>query len=234
MTSDEERRLILEMIESGKISADEGLRLLKALEEAEDESSPAPPLSEFKISESRSQPSQAATMANVNLRGAPDAGAAPMLNRSAVVPPPQARGWRRWWLIPLGLGLGLIILAAWWMQRAIQTRGLGWEFYCAWLPLAFGLAIILLAWQSRSLRWVHVRIEQKPPKWPSKIQLSFPLPTGLISWLLRHVGVKIPALERSAVDELLLALEKTVSNDQPIYIDIDEGQDGEKVQVYIG
>ncbi|MEK7311181.1 MAG: hypothetical protein AAB382_04355 [Chloroflexota bacterium] len=47
-------------------------------------------------------------------------------------------------------------------------------------------------------------------------------------------GWRIPALKRTAVDELLTAIDDTMTPDSPIFIDVVEGERGERVQVYIG
>lgn len=154
MASDNERRLILQMIESGKISAAEGLQLLKALEEAEDAGSPTTALSDSGDSETPLRQPQEQETAATSRQDFVAQGEAKIPSQATAALPSQVPGWRRWWLIPLGVGLSLVFLAAWWMQQVIQTEGLSWEFYCAWLPLALGLVMILLAWQSRSGRWL--------------------------------------------------------------------------------
>jgi hypothetical protein len=56
----------------------------------------------------------------------------------------------------------------------------------------------------------------------------------LAAWFLRTFGRYIPNLEKTAADEILVALEQTTSSDSPLVVNVDEGDDGEKVQVYIG
>ena len=54
------------------------------------------------------------------------------------------------------------------------------------------------------------------------------------AWLLRLVGPFIPQLRDHGLDELILALAETTSSQAPLYVDVDEGELGERVQVYIG
>lgn len=68
----------------------------------------------------------------------------------------------------------------------------------------------------------------------SNIAISLPVPTRVVGWAVRSFGWRIPALKRTAVDELLTAIDETMTPDSPIFIDVVEGEKGERVQVYIG
>jgi hypothetical protein len=48
------------------------------------------------------------------------------------------------------------------------------------------------------------------------------------------VGSRIPSLNGTSIDEVILAVANTTDAKNPIYIQVDEGQDGEKVEIYIG
>jgi hypothetical protein len=56
----------------------------------------------------------------------------------------------------------------------------------------------------------------------------------LAAWFLRLFSPFIPKLRDTGVDELILALDETTTPDNPFYVEVNEGKDGEKVQVYIG
>jgi len=90
-----------------------------------------------------------------------------------------------------------------------------------------------LAWGSRTARWLHVRVHQKEGERPQNISISLPLPLHLIAWLLRNFGSYIPNLDATGLDEVILALDKT-SPEAPLYVEVNEGSDGERVEVYIG
>jgi len=61
-----------------------------------------------------------------------------------------------------------------------------------------------------------------------------PLPLRISAWFLRTFGNWIPQLRRTSVDELLVALEEGVSAENPITINVAEGERGERVEVRLG
>ncbi|HSF82305.1 MAG TPA: hypothetical protein VLA49_13770 [Anaerolineales bacterium] len=246
MASDNERRFILEMIESGKISAEEGLRLIQALGEGEEADA-------FEhILETPQEPENLAARPSFQARSLqdPQPPAAHFQDEPASadeddfekgdIPSGQATlpgdvdQWRRWWMIPLWVGVGFTVLAGVLMFWAQQAAGFGFWFYCSWVPFLLGLFLIVLAWQSRTARWLHLRVQQKEGEWPRNIAISFPLPIHLTAWFFRLFGNKIPGLQDTSLDEMILALDKTATPDNPLYVKVDEGEDGERVEVFIG
>jgi len=71
--------------------------------------------------------------------------------------PADAEKWRRWWMIPLWIGVGIVVVSGLFMLWAFQASGLGFWFFCTSVFLALGLVILVLAAQSRSARWLHLR-----------------------------------------------------------------------------
>lgn len=235
MSNENERRLILEMIQSGKITSAEGLSLLNALEEPED----APGLVEGASSESA-------------IAGEPDAITGDpdpepprqgyqdeplmgeVLEPANAALPPDVEKWRRWWVIPLWVGVIITILGGLMMSWAQQTYGYGFWFACAWLPLLLGVVLIVMAWGSRTAPWLHVRVRQRPGEWPQNIAFSFPIPLRMTAWFLRVFGDFIPGLQGTSVDELIIALGDSTSPEKPLFIEVEDDEDGERVEVFIG
>jgi hypothetical protein len=119
------------------------------------------------------------------------------------------------------------------MYLAWQSRGLGLLFACTWFPFLLGVAVMAFAWSTRNLPWLHIRIQQKPGERPERIAISLPLPLSLIAWGLRTFKHRIPNPGNMNYDDMVMAL-KHVSPDTPFSVDVDEGENGERVQVYIG
>jgi hypothetical protein len=202
------RLQILQMIDDGKISAAEGLRLLNAL--------------------------------SGNADGAETGGPEAADPTTTTVPPsatPQGFGyWKRWWLIPFGVGTAIAVAGSalmYWAFSSADFRLTVW-FFLAACPFAFGVTLLALAAASRNAKWLHIRVNTGQAEWPRRIALSFPLPIGPTAWFLRVFGPRIPSLKNTGVDELILALGETTTPDNPFYVEVDEGPGGEKVQVYIG
>lgn len=196
--SEEERRQILKMLQDGKISAEEAMRLMKALEAAPaEEDGPRPDA------------------------GDPDLGRLAERARSL-------------WRIPVWIGIVLTVVSGGLMYLALRSSGYGFWFYCTWLPFLLGVLVLSIGAASRTARWVFVNIRQKPGERPQRITFGLPLPLGLAAWFLRTFGGRIPDLKKTHVDEMLVALERTTSSSEPLVLDVQDDEDGEHVQVYLG
>jgi hypothetical protein len=238
-----ERRLILDMIANGKISASEGLRLLNALGEV---SEPAPEAGEeTRLGDGAEAPlavqaGPAVSPADASSPAAETPTAGPSSEETlhtAATPhpmPPEFERWRRWWMVPLWVGVGVTIFGAALLFWVTQRAGVGFWFFCATVPFLSGLAVMVLAYQSRTAHWLHMRIHQRRDEWPRRINLSFPLPIRLTAWFLNRFGDRIPGLQATSLDEVIQALDHTTTPENPIYLQVDEGEDGERVEIFIG
>jgi len=207
MDSEKERMQILEHIECGEVSVDEGLRLLHRLSD------------ENEIHETLEVRHDDATNNK---------------HEDTNKPPANIKKWHYWWIFPFLIGVGITILSGLFMYQSIQSNGLGLWFFCAIILTLFGIFITLLSWESRSAPWLNLRINQKPGQKPKQFTLSLPLPIKPTVWFLRIFGSRIPSLNGTSIDEVILAVANTTDAKNPIYIQVDEGQDGEKVEIYIG
>jgi hypothetical protein len=151
--------------------------------------------------------------------------------------PPSAeeiQQWKRWWVIPLWIGAGITVIGGLLMYWAFSASGFGFWFACSWFPFLLGVGLLALAWGSRTTPWLHVRVHQKSGQTPQKIAISFPIPIRLTAWGLRTFGHFIPQVNATGLDEVILALKDSADDDTPFYVDVDEGEDGERVRVFIG
>ena len=137
------------------------------------------------------------------------------------------------WLIPMYIGLALFVCGALAVFPLYAESGSWLLVACGWPALIVGLFAMLAAWLARKWRWIHIRITKVDGSKRS-IKLSFPLPLVLTAWVLRLGSRVVPKLKDTGVDEMIAALNEGLSGDQPLYVDVQEGDDGERVQVYIG
>jgi hypothetical protein len=256
MTDEAERMQILEMIENGKISAEDGLTLLRALvsnqaetddfendtvDIVEDSSanenllSLAHPQAGYQH-ETRTNPTAADFMTASTIPPTEMSGSAPEETKTqpARSIPEETQKWRQFWTIPFWIGVVILIIGGGLMYWALDARGAGVAFILASLPFILGLGIMIISWQSRTAPWLHIRITQPAGEKPERIALSFPLPIRPALWFFRTFGGHIPKMQDISLDQILMAVEQSTNADNPIFIQVDEGENGEKVEIYIG
>ena len=205
--SSEERRKILQMVSDGKISAEDAAKLMRALDEPADE--------EIEVIE---------------------AGTGP---RSRVNETPEFEEVRkramRWAMTPLWAGVFVTILSAWGMYTVQQNAGYNFWFFCLSMPLFFGILLVVLGAGGMGARWIYVNVDRtQAHDWPKNITIALPLPLGLVSWFLKNFGTRIEGLKKTSVDEVVQAIAMTKSIREPLIVNVDDGDDGERVQVFIG
>jgi hypothetical protein len=221
MEGDEKRAEILKKLEEGSIDVEEAIRQLSGGEEA--------PSQEMAL---QAQPEDVLDQLE---KGAIDVEQAiqrlsdegePQSLKSAV--PKTPRRWRAWWLVPFSIGIGLTVAGA-----GVATIG-GWYWLLAAPLLLVGIPLFTLAAATSSSPWVHVRVDTGQESWPRRIAISLPIPIRLTAWILRTFTPKINGFEETGIDELLIALDEGLLNDSPIFVEVYEGEGGEKVEVYLG
>lgn len=206
-----DRRLkILRDVEQGILSIEEGSRLLAGLQED------VPALESVESFPEAAEES------------APEVVIGPA---SEDFEKPRRMGlWQFLWSIPLWLGVGMTVLAIYWMYEGWQTAGPGWGFWLSFLPLLVGLGLTVLGWEITRAPWLHLRVQQKPGERPATITISIPLPVRLITWTMSRFGKHIPdKVKGQDIEEIL----GSVSAKNPMQIHVDD-EDGEKVDIYIG
>ncbi|MBN2503603.1 MAG: hypothetical protein JXB38_22700 [Anaerolineales bacterium] len=207
---------ILEMIDAGEISPEEGADLLQNGEAAQ-AAAPA--------EDGTADPTAESAKVEVISGPGPD--------RFTAAEPEKIEKWQQWWMIPLWIGVGITVLSGLWMNSLLQKNNFGFWFYFSWLPLILGITVIALAWASRTAPWLHVRVKQSGDG-PENVAVSFPIPLRFSAWALRTFGGNISGLDNTSVDEIITAIDLYAASKQPIYIEVDDDDDGEHVEVFIG
>jgi hypothetical protein len=223
--TDQEREQVLKMIASGKISPEEGLKLMRTLDQsrAEDEM----PVG-INVIGSGANPE-----GEEEKTGSEDQAAKSSFENDPRIARVKATV-QRLWQIPLWIGVFITVLSAWGMYMLVRAANLNFWFYFLSLPLLLGVLIMVAAVGSRRARWLFVDVHQKPGERPARIFLGFPLPLKLAAWFLRTFGRYIPDLGRTNVNEVIEVIETGFTGKEPLVVNVDEGEDGEQVQVYIG
>ena len=212
--SSEERKKILQMVEEGKISAEDAASLMRALDEDEDVDTEAAE-SEIEVIESRSGPGYERTEA-------------PEFDEV------KARA-RRFSLIPLWIGVFVTVFSAWIIYAIQQNVGVNFWFYCMILPLMLGVLLIALGAGGRSSRWIYVDVDRrdaKPGDGPKHITLGFPMPLGFVAWFFQTFGHNISGMNKGRVEGIIQMVNATKESGEPLMINVDD--DDAHVQIYIG
>jgi hypothetical protein len=223
--TDQERNQVLKLIENGKISPEQALHLMEALDQSpadEEDKVESPGI----VPESQSKPE-----VNKEFKGSPsqqvESEADPRISRIETTT-------RRLWQIPLWIGVAITILSAAGMYAIMHGPGMNFWFYFLVLPLLLGVGLVTAAVGSRKAHWLFLNIRQKRGEKPDHIIFGFPLPLKLTAWFLRTFGNWIPDLKGTNVDEIIQAVEMGFKGNQPLIVNVDEGDNGEQVQIFIG
>lgn len=215
--TDEAERKILDMVEQGQITAEEGLRLMNAMSRNQ-----IPAINTNTVND----PSEN------SFRIDPDDV---LENSNPAIPEEELQRMKRlkrWWVLPFGIGLLITTLGAIWMYMGYTAKGFGFGFWLAWIPFLLGIAIAAVSFQTNKSVWLHVRVKQKPGETPQRINISLPLPLSLTRWIFSAFGNRIPGLKDQPVEEYSEIL-NNLSPEEPFYVHVDE-DDGEEVEVFIG
>lgn len=210
-------RKVLDMVEQGQVSAEEGLRLINAMGGQGEQ-----PL------ESTDSEASSADQKLIEIK-AEEAAARPQIPQEEL---DRMKHLKRWWVLPFAIGLVITTLGAIWIYMGYTAKGFGFGFWLAWIPFLLGIFITAVSYQSSHGVWLHVRIKQKPGESPQRIVISLPIPLGLTRWVVTTFGDRIPGLKDQPVSEYTEIL-KGISPEDPFYVHVDEG-DGEEVEVFIG
>lgn len=256
------RLAILQQVESGTLSLDEASLRLAALEngidlaldevpsppavesllpatspalpQAEEAISPegspfpSPSQPEVKVSPDLNEPVQSVPSADRSVMDEISEGSSQQFANNGEPHAP----WSGWWLFLFIPGLLLVAASAEWMYEGFLAARIGWGVILSLIPLTLGVLLIWLGWESRLARWLHVRIHQKRGAHPDRFTLSFPLPTGLLSWGLRRFGHFIPSARGLDVGEFLREVDQTVATDGPMHVLV-EDPNGEHVEIWV-
>lgn len=146
-------------------------------------------------------------------------------------PEPMETRWARFWIYPMMAGGAILLLGAL-IVGLVSLSGGAWGWLlCGWPLLLLGLLVLVLALWSRSATWMHLRISEQGRR---KMAFSFPVPLGLAAWAIRIAQPFVPQLRDTGVDEVILAVRDSASRGEPLFIDVQDDEDGERVELYIG
>jgi hypothetical protein len=208
--SSEERRKILQMVEEGKISAEEAANLMRALDDDSAEE-------QIEVYD---------TGVGSGFEGSE--GSAPEFENI------KARA-RRFAMIPLWIGVGVAVLSAWGIFSIQQNGGINCWFFCLMFPLMLGVFLIAIGASGQGSKWLYINVDRSyADEWPKNITFGLPIPLSLTAWFMRNFGHNINGMNKTQVDGIVEVLNATGKSDVPFIVNVNDNDEGERVQVYIG
>jgi len=203
-------RKILDMVEQGQITADDGLRLMNAM--GQNTAEPQPEQAEMVYEPEIISERKPTHISDEEIS--------------------RMKRLKRWWILPFGIGLVILLLGAVWMSMGYQNAGFGWGFWLAWIPFLLGIFIVATSFHTSKSVWFHLKVTQQPGEKPERIMLSLPLPLNLAKWFFTTFGDKITGLQDRSIGDIPTILEN-LSPEEPFYLHVND-DDGEEVEIYIG
>lgn len=208
--SSEERKKILQMVEDGKISAEEAASLMRTL----DDDSVEEQIEAYDVESGSGFEGSGSS--------APEFEAV------------KARA-LRFAMIPLWAGIAIAVLSAWGMFSIQQNVGVNFWFFFLVFPLMLGVLLIAIGSAGQGSKWLYINVDRRyTHEWPENITLGFPIPLGLTAWAVRNFGHNINGMNQAQVDGIVEVLNTAGKSDDPFIVNVDDDDNGERVQVYIG
>lgn len=205
---------ILEMIQAGDITAEEGFRLIDAMgftaapdSDLHDEIEPEEK-EVFKKPLAESASNKKITQEHLRIKFL-----------------------KHWWLYPFSLGILMMILGTIWISLSYSKNGFNWHFLLAGFVLLIGLLFTTLSFPTQKRPWLHVRIKNAGGAKPKRIFFSVPLFIPLTNWLLKTFGSVIPQFSDKPFEDWIGILD-SLSLEEPFYVQANA--EGNQVEVFIG
>jgi hypothetical protein len=144
------------------------------------------------------------------------------VRRLESVPARRLRRSQGWWLIPLGAGMAflggggmLASLGSWWWLAAIPL-------------LLIGTLLTILAAGSRTSPWIFIRVRGAGRR---PVRVLVPVPVRVAAWGVQIARPWARGMDMTALDELLLTLERELVSEHNLVIDVDDVAGSERVRV---
>jgi hypothetical protein len=227
MTTREERQQVLQMISDGKITPEEGARLLAAL-------GGEMLLTPVALPETAQATAETSASTEQDHTSAQEQAYTPA-EQDVISPPPpidvHIPDTQHWWQVPFWIGAATLVAGAFILAGALSSGGVCLILLCG-LPLLFiGILAIIVAWFARNGPWVHIRVKHQQPG-ERNVNISVPLDLGVMA--VRVAEPFVPQMKKTGVDDVIVSMKDNVKRDQPLIIDVNDDDDGEHVQVIVG
>ena len=203
MTKEENKLEILRRVENGTLTIEEGSDLIGMLDQAEEHENDPEIID-------------------------------PMPPAEPLEPHEASGCWKAFWSMFLVSGAILMALSIYWIYLGAQSHPLSWGFWLSWIPLIIGVALLILGWALLDSPWMHVRVRTKEETKDLRFVFSMPVPFNLAKWSLRNFGGSIPGKMNSQdLLDVIEQAEASIKKGEPFQVQVDDKEDGSKVDIFI-
>jgi hypothetical protein len=179
MPNHEERMRILEGLEKGEISSEEAVTLLKQGRALPPEK-PLQILERLEKGEINTQEAAERLSANHETSPPPEIPTFEHMDSESVTIEPSIDAQDAWRFL-VGIGVVVVVLSSLLMATILKRSGMDFWFYCAWLPLALGVALTAFGWFTRNSTWMQLSVRSKDEG--HRIFFTLPLPVeAAVRW----------------------------------------------------
>lgn len=142
--------------------------------------------------------------------------------------------WKAGWSMFLVGGAILSGFSAYWIYQGYQNKGFGWGFWLSWIPMLIGIGLMIFGWALLESPWMHVRVRAKDQTKFANIIFSMPVPFNIAKWVMQNFGHYMPnEVKGYDILEIIDQAEVSIKNGEPFQVQVDDDEDGSKVEIFI-
>ncbi|PKN99096.1 MAG: hypothetical protein CVU42_09530 [Chloroflexi bacterium HGW-Chloroflexi-4] len=208
MTTDENKLEILRKVENGTLSIEEGAELIGILEGAKSEPEPQ--------------------------RVGSQSGDMNLGSMSSTDKHEVSGCWKAAWSMFLVGGAILTGFSAYWIYQGYTNKGLGWGFWLSWIPMLIGIGLMIFGWALMDSPWMHVKVHSEKSGNKGIFIFSMPVPFNIARWVMQNFGQYMPDEVKShEILDVLDQAESSIKRGEPFQVQVDDENDGTKVDIVI-
>jgi hypothetical protein len=132
------------------------------------------------------------------------------------------------WRVVFGVGIAVLAGGGFLLMRAYTREGMPGLTW-GWVLFVLGLVVSLLGWWLERARWFTLRVREHGGP---AFTIALPLPLGVVVGLLRVAKPFVPQLQEMEADQLILAMRDELQDGRSFVVNVDEGEDGDRVEMY--
>jgi len=124
--------------------------------------------------------------------------------------------------------------SAYWIYQGYTNKGLGWGFWLSWIPMLIGIGLMIFGWALMDSPWMHVKVHSEKSGNKGIFIFSMPVPFNIARWVMQNFGQYMPDEVKShEILDVLDQAESSIKRGEPFQVQVDDENDGTKVDIVI-